>query len=85
MNNILKKITNLFFTTTVYYFATLPENIDTFLRKQTVASIEQSIKQCSNAFAAALFAKRYKRYKRYTFESKGMALRAFPFALRAFQ
>ena len=81
MNNILKKNTNLFFTTTVYYFATLPENIDTFLRKQTVASIEQSIKQCSNAFAAALFAKRYKqcsnaltytskrykRYKRYTF------------------
>ena len=49
MNNILKKNTNLFFTTTVYYFATLPENIDTFLRKQTVASIEQSIKQCSNA------------------------------------
>ena len=29
----LKKITNLFFTTTVYYLATLPENIDTFLRK----------------------------------------------------
>ena len=33
MNNILKKITNLFFSTTVYYLATLPENIDTFLRK----------------------------------------------------
>ena len=33
MNNIFKKITNLFFTTTIYYLATLPENIDTFLRK----------------------------------------------------
>ena len=33
MNNILKKITDLFFTTTIYYLATLPENIDTFLRK----------------------------------------------------
>ena len=33
MNNILKKITYLFFTTTIYYLATLPENIDTFLRK----------------------------------------------------
>ena len=41
MNNIFKKITNLFFTTTIYYLATLPENIDTFLRKQTAAKAQQ--------------------------------------------
>ena len=33
MNNILKKITYLFFTTTVYDLATLPENINTLLIK----------------------------------------------------
>ena len=32
MNNILKK-SQSFFMTTIYYLATLPENIDTFLRK----------------------------------------------------
>ena len=54
--------------TTIYYLATLPENIDTFLRKQTVASIEQSIKQCSNAFSAALFSQKvHKVHKVHTF------------------